>query len=88
MLFWELLRHYQASLGFTTIEALERMIADPALPGMLESADVAAILGVQARSLKPQRRLKKGPPFIRQSGTVVKYPAADFVRFMIARIRN
>jgi hypothetical protein len=86
-LFWVLLRHYQTTLGLGTVEALERMISDPALPGMLDPPDVAAIQGIQARSLKPQRRLKKGPPFIRQSGTVVRYPTVDFVRYLIARAR-
>lgn len=53
---------------------------------LLTQDEAAAVLNVQPRTLENWRRLRKGPPFIRIDGKVVRYRPRDLEAYISARV--
>ncbi len=60
-------------------------MSDKLRPVLLRPAQVAEILGQQPATLATWRRKGGGPPFIRLSAIVVRYPADELDRWLAER---
>ncbi|HEV2900326.1 MAG TPA: hypothetical protein VGX71_21320 [Pseudaminobacter sp.] len=86
-LFEDRISHH-ASCGKRGREIFEALAVDDALPGLLESDDVASILGILPGSLKRRRKDGEPPEFIRIGGRLVKYPRPAFCEMLAAGYRS
>ena len=55
---------------------------------LLNTADVAAMLGVQKGTVHQWRLVGSGPPFIKATHKVVRYRLADVERWLESRLVN
>ena len=74
--------NYWASTGLYGADLYEAMATDNHLPSFFGPEDLAAIEGVQPASVKKSRHRRSGPPFMRMTAKIVKYPRPDYCRYL------
>jgi hypothetical protein len=62
--------------------------ANPNTDAMLTTYQVADLLGISYYTVTTWRRRGLGPPYIRFSRTVLRYPRASFDRFLRQHLQN
>ncbi|MCB2051633.1 MAG: hypothetical protein KDE63_09405 [Novosphingobium sp.] len=68
-----------------TASALRAMAHDVELAPYFDQADVAAIVGVEANTVKCWRARKQGPAHVSISYACVRYPRAEFCFWLAER---
>jgi hypothetical protein len=76
---------YWSSKGFHGASLYEQLAADPLLPENLHPTVIAELEGVEPSAIAQRRKRGGGPSFIRPVSNIVRYPLADYCRFLAAR---
>lgn len=76
---------FWTSQGRTGADLYEALANDAELPPVFDSEDIAAILCISPLSVKKQRNRQTGPSFLRLSPKAVRYPRAEFCRYLASK---